>query len=91
MNVNYWSSTKKIQLKENSTENSAVKNLKEDSKLMNSETFRWNKKEKKKTQIQRTLFSWNSLREVPANCSKVRHTLSFLSFSFLFLLYKIPF
>ena len=40
MKVDYWSSTKKIQLKENSTENSAEKKLKEDSNLMNSEIFR---------------------------------------------------
>ena len=40
MKVNHWSSTKKIQLKENSTENSAEKNLKEDSNSMNAETFR---------------------------------------------------
>ena len=33
MKVDYWSSTKKIQLKENSIENSAEKNLKEDSKF----------------------------------------------------------
>ena len=34
MKVDYWSSTKKkIQLKENSTENSVEKNLKDDSKF----------------------------------------------------------
>ena len=33
MKVDYWSSTKKIQLKENSTENYAEKNLKENSKF----------------------------------------------------------
>ena len=33
MKVDNWSSTKKMQLKENSTENSAEKNLKEDSKF----------------------------------------------------------
>ena len=33
MKSNYWSSTKKIQLNKNSTENSAEKNLEENSKF----------------------------------------------------------
>ena len=39
MKDDYGSSTKKIQLKENSTENSVEKNLQEDSNSKNSETF----------------------------------------------------
>ena len=62
MKVDYWSSTKKIQLKESSTENSVEKNFKEDSNSKNSETFRWTTKEKKNTQIQRTFFPGHSLR-----------------------------
>ena len=63
MKVDCWSSTKKIQLKENSTENSAEKNLKEDSKFNELWNFSIKeKKEKKNTEIQRTLFPGNSLR-----------------------------
>ena len=40
MKVNNWNSTKKVQLKENTTENSAEKNLKENSKFNVFETFR---------------------------------------------------
>ena len=56
MKVDYWSSTKKIQLKENSTENSAEKNPKENLKF----NVLWNisikKKNKKNSQIQRNCF-----------------------------------
>ena len=48
MKVDYWSPTKKIQLKENSTESSAENNLKENLNSKNPETFLWNKKKKKK-------------------------------------------
>ena len=53
MIVDYWSSTKKIQLKENSTENSAEKNLKKDSTFNELWNFsiKKKKKEKKNTQI----------------------------------------
>ena len=60
--IDYWSSTKKIQLKENSTENSAEKNIKEDSKFNKPWNFSIKKKEKKNIQIQRTLFPGQSLR-----------------------------
>ena len=46
MKVDYVSSTKKIQLKENSTENSAEKNLKEDSKFKELWNFSIKKKNK---------------------------------------------
>ena len=48
------------QLKENSTENSVEKNLKEDLQL--NGRFDKTKKEKKNNQIQRTLFHVHSLR-----------------------------
>ena len=51
------------QLKENSSQNSAEKYFLEDSKLMNSETFRQSKiKQKKKKNTQRTLFPGHSLK-----------------------------
>ena len=50
------------QLKENSTENSAEKNFKEDSQFNELWNISTNKKEKKNTQIQRTLFPGHSLR-----------------------------
>ena len=65
MKVDYWSSTKKIQLKENSTENSAEKNLEEGSKfyeLWNFSIKQKKKKKKWKILIQRTLFPGHSLR-----------------------------
>ena len=65
MKVNYWSSTKKIQLKENSTKNSAEKNLTEDlkfNKLWNLKKKKKKKERKKNTQFQRTLFPGHSLR-----------------------------
>ena len=97
MKVDYWSSTKKIQLKENSTENSAEKNLKENSKfneVWNFSIKQKNKKKKKKKEkysnsknfVSRTLSD-----KFPANYTKTCNNLSFLSFSFSFLLYKIPF
>ena len=75
MEVDCWSSTKKIQLKENSTDNYAEKNLKEDSNLKNSETFLYN-----------TLSD-----KFPANYTKIFNTLSFLFLSFLFLCINFPF
>ena len=80
------------QLKENSTENSAEKNFKEDSQLNKP----WNistkqKKERKILKFKELCFP-DTLRQVPANCTKFCNTLSFLSLSFFsFLLYKIPF
>ena len=51
------------QLKENSTENSAKKNFKEESQFNELWNISTNKKKKKKnTQIQRTLFPGHSLR-----------------------------
>ena len=64
MKIDYWSSTKKILLKENSTENSAEKYLKEDSKFNELWNFVKTKKEKKNTQIQITLFPGHSLRSI---------------------------
>ena len=51
-------------LKENSTENSAEKNFKEDSQFNElwNISIKQKKKEKKNTQIQRTLFSGHSFR-----------------------------
>ena len=48
MKVDYWSSTKKIQLKENSTENYAEKNLKENSKFNELWNFSMKQKMKRK-------------------------------------------
>ena len=48
MKVDYWNSTKKIQLKENSTDNSAEKNLKEDSKFYKLRNFSIKQKKKEK-------------------------------------------
>ena len=62
MKVDYWSSTKRIQLKENSTKNSAEKNLKEDSNYRTLKLFDKTIKEKKNSQIQRMLFPRHSLR-----------------------------
>ena len=63
MKVDYGSSTKKFQLKENSTEISAEKNFKEDSKFNELWNFSIKqKKKRKKTQIQKTLFLGHSLR-----------------------------
>ena len=91
MKVDYWGSTKKIQLKENSTDNSAEKNLKENSKFNELWNFSIKKKKKKNTQIQRTLFP-RTLSQIsfPQIVLKICNTLSFLSLSFSFLLYKIP-
>ena len=71
---------------ENSTENSAENNLKENSKF--NELGNFSRKEKKKSQIQRTFFPDTKFSR---NCTKICNTLSFLSLSFSFLLYKIPF
>ena len=79
------------QLKKNSTENSAKKDFKEDSQFDELWNISTNKKEMKNAQIQRTLFPEHYLRYVPANCNKICDTSCFLSLSFLFLLYKIPF
>ena len=49
------------QLKENSTENSAEKNFKEDSQFNELRNISTKQKEKKNTQIQRTLFRRHSL------------------------------
>ena len=74
MKVDYRSSTKKIQLKENSTDNSAEKYCKENSKLMNFETFRYKKKKRKRN---RKILEFKELRfsdtlsdKFPANCTK---------------------
>ena len=50
------------QLKENSTENSAEKNFKEDSQFNEVWKISTKQKENKNTQIQRTLFPGHSLR-----------------------------
>ena len=86
MKVDNWSSTKKIQLKENSTENSAEKNFKEDSKF--NELYNFSIKQKKKRKILKfkELYFPDTLSDkFPANCTKICNTLSFLSLS----LYKI--
>ena len=55
MKVNNWSSTKRIQLKENSTENSAEKNLKENSKI--NELWKFSIKQKKKKKKRKEKYS----------------------------------
>ena len=92
MKVDYWSSTKKIQLKEDSTENSAEKNLKENSKFNEL----WNflikeKKKRKKLKFKELCFPGTLSDKFPANYTKICNTLSFLSLSFLFLSIKFPF
>ena len=98
MKVDFWSSTKKIQLKENSTENSAEKNLKENSKfnvLWNFLIKQKKKKEKKRKEkdsnsknlVSRTL----SQENVPQIILKICKSFSFLSLSFLFLCIKFSF
>ena len=68
MKFDYWSSTKKIQLKENSTENSAEKNFKENSKfheLLNFSIKQKNQKKKRrkeKDSNSKYLFPGHSLR-----------------------------
>ena len=81
MKVDYWSSTKEIQLKEYSTENYAEKNLKENSKF--NELWNFSLKQKKKRKIfkfkeivSRTL----SQISFPQIILKICNTLSFLSF-----------
>ena len=81
----YW---KKSQLKENSTENSAEKNLKEDSKFNELRNFSIKQKNSNsKNFVSRTL-SQISFQQIVL---KICNTLSFLSLSSSFLLYKIPF
>ena len=86
MKADYWSSTKKIQLKENSTENSAEKNLKENSKF--NELWNFSMKQKK----QRKILKFKELPDkFPTNCTKnLKHFIFSISF-FLISLYKIPF
>ena len=64
MKVDYWSTTKKIKLKENSTGISAGKKLKEDLKFKEiwNISIKQKKKKKKSTQILRTLYPGHSLR-----------------------------
>ena len=66
MKVDYWISTKKIQLKENSMENSAEKNLKENSQFNELWNFSIKQKRKKKTNSKSksfffVSFVWNPL------------------------------
>ena len=93
------------QLKENSTENSAEKNFKKIRNLMNSKTFLQNKKKKKKKKERKKKKKKKKKRKIlkfkelcfPDTLSdqfqqfvlKICNTLSFLSLSFSFLLYKI--
>ena len=51
MKVDFWSFTKKIQLKESSTENYAENNLEENSKFNEICNFSIKRKKKKNTQI----------------------------------------
>ena len=71
MKVNYWSSTKKIQLKENSTENSTEKNLKENSKFNELRNFSIRQKKKKKRfKFKDLCFSDILSDKFPANCTR---------------------
>ena len=75
-------------MKENSTENSAEKKFKEDSKL----NEHWNISTKlKRLKFKELRFPDTLSDKFPANCTKICNSSSFLSLSFLFLLYKIPF
>ena len=84
MKVDYSSFTKKILLKENSTENLAEKNLKENSKFnelwnfsvkqkkKKQKTKKEKKKEKKRKYSNSKNFSPNTLSDkFPANCTKI--------------------
>ena len=62
MKVDYSNSTKLRDWKKIQPRIQQKRTLKKTRNLMNSETFRQNKKEKKNTQIQRTLFPGHSLR-----------------------------
>ena len=79
MKFDYWSSIKKIQLKENSTENSAEKNLKEDSKFNEIKQ----KRKEKYTNSKELCFLDTLSDTFPANCTKICNSLSFLSLSFV--------
>ena len=74
MKVNYLSSTQNIQLKENSTKNSAEKNLKEDSKfneLWNFSIKQKQNKKKEKYSNSKNFVSWTLSDKFPANCTKI--------------------
>ena len=93
MQVDYWSSTKKIQLKENSTENSTERNFK--GKILKFKKL-WNfsMKQKKKIKIlkfKELVSSTLSQISFPEIVLKICNTFSLLSISFLFLCIKFLF
>ena len=92
MKVDYWSSTKKIQLKENSTENSAKKNLKKRRKFKELWNFSIKQQKKRKILKLKELCFPDSLSDkFPANCTKSFQYFIFSIPFFLISLYKIPF
>ena len=92
MKINYRSSTKKSQLKENSTENSVEKNFKEDSKFKEVWNFSIKQKKKRKKLKFKELCLLDILSDkFPANCTKnLQHFIFSIPFFFISL-YKIPF
>ena len=82
MQVNYWSSTKKIQLKENSTENSAEKNIKENCKFNELWNFSLKQKKEKKRKILKfkELFFQTLSDKFPANCTNICETIVSIPF-----------
>ena len=83
MKVDYWSSTKKIQLKENSMEDSVDRNLKEDSKF--DELWNFLMKQKKKKQKKRKEKYSNSKNFVSWTLSKISFSQIALKFATLYL------
>ena len=96
MKVDYWFSTKKIQLKENSNDNFAEKDLKENSKFKELWNFsikqkKKKKKEKVKDPNSKNFFFLDTLsNKFPSNCTKNLQHIFTIPF-FLISLYKISF
>ena len=88
MKVDYWSPTEKIQLKGNSTENSAEKNLKEDSKF--NELWNFSIKQQK-TKKEKFSYSKNFVSRTLAQISFPEIALKFATLSFLSLLFLVSF
>ena len=93
MKIDDWSSTKNIQLKENSTENSAEKNFKEKSKFKQLLNFSIKQKKKKRKilKFKELSFPDTISEKFPVNCTEICNTLSFYPFLSGFFSTKFPF
>ena len=89
MKVDYWSFTKKNQLKENSTDNSAEKNLKEDSKF--NELWNFSIKFKKKKKKRRKEKYSDSKNFISRTLSQISFPQIALQFTTLYLFYPFLF